>query len=85
MRRVRDVLSFYTTPIQGMNNYDKLVRDREQLPPNLTVIPEIKRFSPDDEGVFGVDPMPGMPDVVRGLRGQKKYPALKSTIDWPDI
>lgn len=85
MSVVRDVLSFYSTPVRGVNNFDKLVREKEQLPPNLCVIPEIKRFSPDDEGVFGVDPMPGHPDVVRGLRAQKKYPALKSQIEWPDI
>ena len=85
MKIARDVVHFYLTPIRGISNYDKLIREKENLPPNLCVIPDIKRFNPDDEGIHGIDPLPGHPDVVRGLRGQKKYPALKSQIEWPDI
>lgn len=85
MRVVGDVLAFYSTPIEGVNNYDKLVRDKDQLPPNLCVIPEIKRYNPEDNFMSGIDPMPGHPDVVRGIRAQKKYPPLKPEINWPDI
>lgn len=87
VKTVGDVVQFYCQPVRGINSYDKLVRDQDELPANLFVLPEAQRFDPNDTSAFhkGIDAFPGMRDRMNGLRAQKKYPSLKKQINWPDI
>lgn len=87
MRIVGDVVQFYLTPIRGVNTYDHLARNQDDLPLNLHIIPEVKRYDPDEKDNFfkGVDAFPGGVDRIQGLRAQKKYPVHKTQFKWPDI
>jgi hypothetical protein len=86
MTTVGDVIQFYKTRVQGLVNYDQMVRDHEKLPTNLHVISEPIRFNPEHNELFkGEDAFPGSTQYVRGLRAQKKYPVIKKRFNWPDI
>lgn len=87
IKTVGDVVLYYTTPIRGVSAYDQLVRQQDQLPPNLHILPEAKRFDPNETDAFhkGIDAYPGTIEVVKGIRAKEKYPPLKRKIRWPDI
>jgi hypothetical protein len=87
LKTVGDVVNYYMTPVRGINSYDKLARDQDNLPSNLFVLPEPKIFDPNDTTAFhkGIDAFPGMFKRVNGLRAAKKFPSVKKEIHWPDI
>ena len=85
MKRVRDVLEYYSTPVRGTMTYDALARD-PNLPENLHILPEIDRWKPEERGFFSHDAMPGHLDsCVKGIRAKRKYKPVKTTVVWPDI
>ncbi|RWS31693.1 39S ribosomal protein L50-like protein [Leptotrombidium deliense] len=80
---LRDVCEYYSTPVRGINSYDALNRNQQNLPENLHVIPEPISFDPNYFG--GLDAYPNSPIIETGLRAKKKYPDLKVGVVWPDV
>ncbi len=86
MKKVSDVYQFYSTPVRGISSYDQMVRNSDQLPKNIHVIPEPIRYNPDHDEYFGgINAYPFSALKTRGLRAKKKYPSFKSPFQWPDI
>lgn len=87
MNTVRDVVKFYKEPVRGLMTYDHLIRvqKREELPPNLYLIPDDDMYDPNNQFMDGIDAFPGNPDVRFGIRDKLKRPPTKQAIPWPDI
>ena len=87
LKTVGDVVAYYSTPVRGVNAYDDLIKNQDNLPPNLHVIAEPIIFDPLDKTTFykGIDAYPGTVDRFRGLRWEEKYPSKKRQFRWPDI
>jgi hypothetical protein len=88
MKTVRDVVEFYKEPIRDLMTYDHLIREqqRDELPANLHLVPDVQLYDPDSEFMGGVDAFPGMPDNrLHGIRDRLRYPSKKQAIPWPDI
>lgn len=88
MKKVSDVVEFYKEPVRDVMAYDHLVRvqQRDELPPNLHVIPDAELYDPNSEFMGGIDAFPGNPEArIYGLRDKLKYPPVKTVIPWPDI
>lgn len=86
MKTVGDVRHFYSTPIQGINTYNRMTKNSKNLPQNLHLIEEPIRFNPETDKLFnGVSAFPGMTHDLKGLRAKKKYPTFKDNFVWPDV
>uniref|UniRef100_A0A023FRT7 Large ribosomal subunit protein mL50 n=1 Tax=Amblyomma parvum TaxID=251391 RepID=A0A023FRT7_AMBPA len=79
-----DVVEFFSTPVEGLSPYELLVRQKDQLPKNLHVIPNYVRFHPETDTFFGgVNAYPGTSTIVTGLKAKKKYKGYVSSPTWP--
>lgn len=85
IKRIRDVLEYYSTPVRGVMSYNALIRQQDDLPSNLHIIPDENKWKPDERGIFAYDAFPGHPDPKGGIRKRQKFKATKITVDWPDI
>ncbi|XP_077510507.1 mitochondrial ribosomal protein L50 [Amblyomma americanum] len=79
-----DVVEFFSTPVEGLSPYETLVRQKDQLPKNLHVIPNYVRFHPETDTFFGgVSAYPGTSTIVTGLKAKKKYKGYVASPTWP--
>ena len=86
MKTVSDVLHFYSTPIRGISSYDEMVRNADQLPPNLHVIPEPILYNQESDTFFGgINAYPYSSYLIRGVKAKKKYPNFNKPFVWPDV
>ncbi|XP_035219727.1 39S ribosomal protein L50, mitochondrial-like [Stegodyphus dumicola] len=82
IKDVEDILTYFSTPVDGLLHYDALVRDQEKLPPNLCVLPDTSVFNPETDTFFeGVTAFPGRKRIIYTKTGEK----LEKTIQWPNI
>lgn len=85
IRTVNNVLTFYSTPIRGVNSLDALANS-DKLPKNLHVVQDGYKYNPDTDTFFeGFDAFPKKALIEDGIKGKKKYDNIKAQIDWPDI
>lgn len=73
-----DVIEFYTAPIVKLTPYETLVKDNSV--PNLHIIPEYRRYNPDEDGVSA---FPKSSTLVTGLKYRKKYKGHIAKTSWP--
>lgn len=88
MKKVKDVVEFYCTPVEGTAPYERLVKiqKKDQLPANLHLLPDAVRYDPDSNFLKGLDAFPGTKEMpLRTLREKKVLPRLKTQIRWPDV
>uniref|UniRef100_A0A023G4G5 Large ribosomal subunit protein mL50 n=1 Tax=Amblyomma triste TaxID=251400 RepID=A0A023G4G5_AMBTT len=79
-----DVVEFFSTPIEGLSPYETLVKQKDQLPKNLHVVPNYVRFHPETDTFFGgVNAYPGTSTIVTGLKAKKKYKGYVASPTWP--
>ncbi|KFM79785.1 39S ribosomal protein L50, mitochondrial, partial [Stegodyphus mimosarum] len=82
MKNVEDILTYFSTPVDGSLHYDALVRDQEKLPPNLCVLSDTPVFNPETDTFFdGVTAFPGRKRIIYTKTGGK----FEKTIQWPNI
>lgn len=87
IRTLKHVVDYFETPVIGVNPYTALLRQDDQLPPNLFLIPEPIRYDRETDVRFGGhSAYPGLVNTVPGIRAAEKYPALnQDDFQWPDI
>lgn len=88
MKTVKDVVQFYCTPIHGTAPYNHLVKiqNKDELPPNLYLLPDAARYDPNSSFLKGLDAYPGLKEMpLRTLREKKVLPKLKTEVRWPDV
>lgn len=73
-----DVIEFYSTPINQQTPFDTLVKENNV--PNLHIIPEYRRYNPDEDGVSA---FPKSSTLVTGLKYRKKYKGHTAKTSWP--
>ena len=79
-----DVAKFFSTAVDGLDPFARLVSQRDKLPENLHVIPNYTRFHPDHDTMFGgVSAYPGTGCTVTGLRTRKIYESWRQDPAWP--
>jgi len=78
VRRVGDVLDFYTTEIKTSNPYERL-GECEDLPPNLHIQKKPHRYSPETDGLTA---FPKNSTLVTGLRTKKIYKGYDARPSW---
>lgn len=76
MKSVKDVVEFYSTPVNVRTPYEEL----DQSVPNLHIIPEAKRYDPETDGVSA---FPKSSTLVTGLKYRKKYKSHIAKTSWP--
>ncbi|XP_074595666.1 mitochondrial ribosomal protein L50 [Brevipalpus obovatus] len=86
MKKVGHVVHFYAQPVRGISKFDDLIKNQDQLPPNLTVISDYLRFNPETDKFFGgKDAYPKSPMITYGVRSKQKYENIKEKFEWPDV
>ena len=88
MKTVRDVVEFYKEPIRDLMTFDHLIREqqRDELPANLHLVPDVHMYDPDSEFMGGISAFPGNPNShTFGVRDRLKHPSKMQSIPWPDI
>ncbi|KAG8183358.1 hypothetical protein JTE90_008261 [Oedothorax gibbosus] len=81
MTSVRDLLTYYQTPIRGCTPFDALARDADKLPANFHVTSEV-RFNPSTDTFFdGVTAFPGRKRILHTKSGQK----FEKVVEWPHV
>lgn len=86
MKKIGHVVHFYGQPVRGISKFDELVKNQDQLPPNLTVISNYLRFNPETDKFFGgKDAYPKSPMMTYGVRAKQKYENIKEKFEWPDV
>ncbi|XP_059615270.1 uncharacterized protein LOC132260896 [Phlebotomus argentipes] len=82
LKGVQDVIEFYETPVDSTLPLDTL--KQEDLPVNLHIQSEFKRFLPDEDTMFGgVSAFPKSSTLVTGLTYRKKYRGHIAKRSWP--
>lgn len=82
---VEHVLTFYSTPVRGINSLDSLATSN-LIPKNLHVITDTVKFNPDTDTFFdGCDAFPKKAIIEDGLKASKKYDNYKAQVFWPDV
>lgn len=86
METIGDVVEYFSTEVRGINPFESLI-SKDELPPNLSILPEPDRFNKESDTMFkGLSAMPGIISKVPGLRAKKKYAILnQDEFQWPDI
>ncbi|CAL8135673.1 unnamed protein product [Orchesella dallaii] len=82
METVGDVVKFYGTRVNTLTPYEELIRNEEDLPPNLHVQKEPLRFQPGTD-LFGQTAFVKSSTIVTGLRAKKKYIGYETKMTWP--
>jgi large subunit ribosomal protein L50 len=76
-----DVLEFYSTPVDTTLPMDRIAQN---VPQNLHLIHEPKRFHPEDDEMFGGNTaFPKSSTLVTGLKYRKKYKGHQAKTSWP--
>jgi len=78
VRRVGDVVDFYTTEVKTSNPYEKLIESKD-LPPNLHIQKRAHRYSPETDGLTA---FPKNSTLVTGLRSKKIYKGYDARPSW---
>lgn len=73
-----DVYDFYMTPVDVQTPYQALVKENNL--PNLHIIPEYRRYSPEEDGVSA---FPRSSTLVTGLKYRNKYKGHIAKTSWP--
>ncbi|XP_015917312.1 uncharacterized protein [Parasteatoda tepidariorum] len=82
MKTLEDLLTYFSTPVDGALPYDALLRDNEKLPPNLHIMSDTPTFNPDTDSFFdGITAYPGRKRIVYTKTGEK----FEKIIEWPNI
>lgn len=82
IKTVQDVIEFYQTPVDTATPLEKF--KRVDLPENLHIQYEYKRFHPDTDTKFnGVTAFPKSSTIVTGLKYKDKYKGHKQAKQWP--
>lgn len=77
-----DVIRFYNTPVSTTLPMDVL--RKIELPENLHILHEYKRFNPADDTMFGgKSAFPKSSTLVTGLKYKKKYQGTTAKMSWP--
>ncbi|KAJ1530726.1 hypothetical protein ONE63_005584 [Megalurothrips usitatus] len=86
MKSAGDILQFYKTPVSDLTPMEHL--KTKDLPPNLHIQLDPKRFDPDisaDSAFGGISAFPQSPTFITDLKARKKFkptPAQNWTKDW---
>lgn len=80
MRTVRDVIEFYSTPVDTTLPMDR-IRNSPELPQNLHIQEEYVRYSPDDP-MFERTAFPKSSTLVSGLNTRRKYKGHEAKRSW---
>lgn len=83
MNTIDDILEFYKTPVDTLTPLEHL--KNKDLPPNLHVQLNPKRFDPEDPIFGGISAFPKDPTIVTDLRAKKKFKSTEAqnwTKDW---
>lgn len=85
VKNVNNVLTFYSTPVKGINSLDSLTHN-PKIPKNLHVVTDTVKFNPDTDTFFeGYDAFPKRAIIEDGIKSRKKYDNFKAKVHWPDI
>lgn len=84
---ISDLVSYFSTPVRGVNPYAAMLTNQSSLPENLCLIPEPLRYDRETDQFFGgYNALPGIVGKIPGLRARKKFPVLnQDEFQWPDI
>jgi len=70
--------------VKTRSPFDELVKQQDDLPPNLHIQKEPVRFHPDTDTHFGgLTAFPKSSTIITGLRSKKKYKGFEAKRIWP--